>query len=344
MPRESSPRSAKQRGPAEACTGSKLDDSQPRVDVSDVGWEGQNVEGGQHTFPHPPQRDATEASHIDANLGVSGGSTPVQKYQTASGEHGGKRDRGANPKANSAAIAAGSDATPVLARILRLELGNTSQTCYVNSVFWAYTWNALHIRISQEARFGHATEAIARVLKQRQANLVRMTTWRAIFAGWPSIGEQHDAIEFLGHFLQFARPMCWDGEWQARTVDDDGMPHVQYRESTLQAISLVLAEGSGPHSLQELVNAWHAQADVHALSQVPCYVSGRTLEIQWRSYRVGTCILHHGATPTSGHYTSLMAQADGWLRTDDYQVPQPVSRITAAHEREVYALLLRLDE
>ena len=409
MPRESSPRSAKQRGPAEACTGSKLDDSQPRVDVSDVGWEGQNVEGGQHTFPHPPQRDATEASHIDANLGVSGGSTPVQKYQTASGEHGGKRaalsvglrphlansygsstnaegthrqlsvsgDRGANPKANSAAIAAGSDATPVLARILRLELGNTSQTCYVNSVFWAYTWNALHIRISQEARFGHATEAIARVLKQRQANLVRMTTWRAIFAGWPSIGEQHDAIEFLGHFLQFARPMCWDGEWQARTVDDDGMPHVQYRESTLQAISLVLAEGSGPHSIQELVNAWHAQADVHALSQVPqgfclqlqrfrvrdgrtvkqqvrvswgntvqvpCYVSGRTLEIQWRSYRVGTCILHHGATPTSGHYTSLMAQADGWLRTDDYQVPQPVSRITAAHEREVYALLLRLDE
>ena len=171
--------------------------------------------------------------------------------------------------------------------------------------------------------------------------------------------------------------MCWDGEWQARTVNNDGMPHVQYRESTLQAIPLVLAEGSGPHSLQELVNAWHAQADVHALSQVPqgfclqlqrfrvsdgrtikqqvrvswgntvqvpCYVSGRTLEIQWRSYRVGTCILHHGATPTSGHYTSPMAQANGWLRTDDHEVPQPISRITAEHEREVYALLLRLDE
>ena len=238
--------------------------------------------------------------------------------------------------------------------MLRLELGNTAQTCYMNSVFWAYTWNALQIGISQEARFGHATEAIARVLKQRQANLARMTTWRAIFAGWPNIGDQHDAVEFLGHFLQYSRPMCWDGEWQARGVNDDGMPHVQYRESTFEAISLVLADGPGPHSLQELVNAWHAQADVHALSQVPhgfslqlqrfrvqdgrikkhqvrvswnstvqvpCYVSERSLEIQWRSYRVGTCILHHGATPISGHYTSLMAQAASWFRTDDYVAP-----------------------
>ena len=74
--------------------------------------------------------------------------------------------------------------------------------------------------------------------------------------------------------------------------------------------------GPGSHSLQELVNAWHAQTDVHAFSkvpqgfclqlqrfrvrngrtkkhhvrvswngtvQVPCYVSERTLEIQWRS-------------------------------------------------------------
>ena len=409
VPRESSPGSAMQRRPAKACTRSKLASSQSRVDVSDLGCEGQTVEGGRHSFPHPPQRDANEASNIDANRDSSRGSASIQKYQTTSGEHGGKRaalsaglrphlatshgcpknaagtdrklgvsgDRGTNPKANSAAITAGNDAAPVLARMLRLELGNTAQTCYMNSVFWAYTWNALQIGISQEARFGHATEAIARVLKQRQANLARMTTWRAIFAGWPNIGDQHDAVEFLGHFLQYSRPMCWDGEWQARGVNDDGMPHVQYRESTFEAISLVLADGPGPHSLQELVNAWHAQADVHALSQVPhgfslqlqrfrvqdgrikkhqvrvswnstvqvpCYVSERSLEIQWRSYRVGTCILHHGATPISGHYTSLMAQAASWFRTDDYVAPQPVSRVTAAHEREVYAFLLRLDE
>ena len=92
------------------------------------------------------------------------------------------------------------------------------------------------------------------------------------------------------------------------------------------------------HELQDLLNFWHQQDEMHALTsadpcifvqlprfawhrgrakktthtyrladtlQVPVYVDDHSLLIRWVSYRLTGIIQHHGASPAAGHYTVI---------------------------------------
>eukprot|EP00439_Symbiodinium_sp_Y106_P066429 s1533_g10.t2 len=77
---------------------------------------------------------------------------------------------------------------------------------------------------------------------------------------WPQAHEQHDAAEFLMHFLAKAEPHAFSGQWQSRMMQLDRM-HIQDRGSLLAPLNL---DRLGP-DLQACLDLWEGQSHVHAM-------------------------------------------------------------------------------
>ena len=145
------------------------------------------------------------------------------------------------------------------------------------------------------------------------------------------------------HESSFSIPV-FQGRWQARSAAAD----VQVADAG-HTWPLFLAELPTEHcSIQMLVDAWHAQAHVHALSAAPTFlliqlnrfngVDGRRSQckVQFGStlsvptylrdddlatrlvqYRLVSVIIHKGVYSTSGHYQAASVHGDRlWLHDD----------------------------
>ena len=167
--------------------------------------------------------------------------------------------------------------------------------------------------------------------------------WRAQMGKWRNPHMQHDVAEFLNHVLSrlpFTKNRLATS-WQARSQGQD------WRVQDLGcSTSVVLPPGVEEdasslrkQAVQDMINAWHRQVDVHALVcwpsaiilqagrfdfdadqnhaiksryelwpstqiSVPRFAHDQT--VHWKQYQLCSVIMHVGDSPDSGHYFNFV--------------------------------------
>ena len=194
---------------------------------------------------------------------------------------------------------------------------------------------------------------------------------------WTNPHQQHDACEFMAYLCGRLRFPDFQGDWQAR-CDVLGDIQCTDSGSTMQAIRLETPmappglQGQGPIQIQQLIDTWTNQHAIHALRMAPhilCLQLGRfqhtpqqryknqdpimigsghvrvprftgsDLQRSFVEYRISAGILHHGAFPTTGHYTAwLCAGMHQWL-CDDGQAANLITNLPEYVHETVYILL-----
>ena len=134
--------------------------------------------------------------------------------------------------------------------------------------------------------------------------------------------------------------------WEARYPDEEG---TQVLHTGGAPISLRMRSSSC--TLQALVEDWHNQICVHALTRLegpvllhlarnadetkqeapvhisqliwmPVFLHG--IHVERRSCQVRAVVEHHGDSVVSGHYSAVLTTASGWIHTDDHAAPSSV--------------------
>ena len=206
------------------------------------------------------------------------------------------------------------------------KLHNRTALCYCNSVCQALYWIG-EVSTSPSACYG-ALQAGLRILRAAQdISLPNCIALRALFLGWRHLHTQHDAGEFLLHLLAIAHATHWEARLtNPYRVHDSGDPGCPL---------LLTLPGE---SLQGLIDAWHGQYAVHALTQhtgclflqicrysshtaknqqylavrpgtvvaLPVFTEGGDACTRLEPFRVIAVVFHLGPTVTSGHYQTLL--------------------------------------
>ena len=60
-------------------------------------------------------------------------------------------------------------------------------------------------------------------------------------------------------------------------------------------------------------------------------------------YRLAAYVVHHGLTPTSGHYTAHLAQGDAFWKCDDHRPAVLAPAPLQSHLRDCYLLFYTRD-
>ncbi|CAE7608009.1 unnamed protein product [Symbiodinium sp. CCMP2592] len=178
-------------------------------------------------------------------------------------------------------------------------------------------------------------------------------------------GLQHDAAEFLKSFQVGANMNALSGVWQARTTEGE----VRYLGDTSPLpLSVPLVAGA---TVQELVNSWTAQAQVHALwhppecialqlsrygphgklhtllrlddevVQIPSFVASDT-RVCNVAYKLQAVAVHLGNTPTEGHYRAALLDEGNKLWYADDGKPATLANAKIRHEIQANCYVLYL--
>ena len=221
--------------------------------------------------------------------------------------------------------------------ILKAKLLNRSSVCYSNCTMLCLLW--AHTQCRQDllpcALFA-SLEALLRTNKP--FTLWDLWPFKQLLHHWRAPGQQHDAAEFLKSFHVGANMNGLSGVWQARTLEGE----VRFLGDTSPLpLSVSLTAGA---TVQQLVNAWTAQAQVHTLwhppecialqlsrygphgklhtplsleddvIQIPSFVAsdGHVCHIAV-AYKLQATAVHLGNTPTEGHYRAALFDEGGKL-------------------------------
>ena len=270
-------------------------------------------------------------------------------------------------------------AKPGLARLLKLSLKNPSNLCYLNSTLIALVWTLLQAQlhgILQKALVP-ALSFLAQVQTTRHATSTQVLNHLPLLTklqAWNNLHIQHDVAELVAYLLPRLHQQGFQGSWEARCRTEDVI-HVTDRGTALAPVILSLHAGE-QLILQSMIDQWHAQASVHALTQQTPIVCLQIPRFIWEAgvmrrdhrsllgyqclvhmpifdspdertahlapYQVVAMQLHYGARPTSGHYRTAMlgqpkfGKEKVWL-SDDESVPQPILR---EHDSAIYLIWL----
>ena len=288
----------------------------------------------------------------------------LEKGNTESGAH----EQAACPDglwALDAATPAGSAelaSTPQPNPLFRLV--NPNNLCYLNSALyclWLVAYSTGNLRILPQALQGNTAGS----LKARQLLGFRLL-------GWSRPERQHDVSEFLAFILPKLTAGLITGRVEARQSLPEGSS-VRTDSSLQQCIILPDMPRHSPE-LQALLNFWHQQNDMHALTcadpwiflqlprfawssgrarktqqpyhivrllQVPVFQDGHSLHVRWVPYQVRALIQHHGRSPDAGHYTVVqLGDAQHWLIDDEKDPNALDARMTAHACTNMYVLAL----
>ena len=193
--------------------------------------------------------------------------------------------------------------------------------------------------------------------------------------GWLRPRQQHDVAELID-FLQprLVRPAP-SGCWETRQHTDAGISRTP-PVSMLRCLQLLVEARSPTPDIQTLINRWHTQSAMHAMTEappwlfvqiprflyrsrgrpvkqsqayilppsllLPVFADSVSLTVHWREYRVGAwCIQHHGLVPSQDHYTAVAFHERGKWMLDDGKEQIPLDAEQADHlSVNVYVLLL----
>ena len=265
-----------------------------------------------------------------------------------------------------------------LARLLKLSLSNPTNLCYLNSTLIALSWALLQAQLcgTLQQALVPAISFLTQEPKLPHGRSVQVLSHLPLLAkmqAWSRLHVQHDA-ELIAYLLPRLNQPGFQGSWEARrhidanTCATDG-------GTTLAPIVLALNAGE-QLILQTMIDQWHAQASIHALTHptiliclqiqrfiweagdmrrdyrsllgyhctvhMPVYDGPDTTTVHIMPYQVVAMQLHYGEQPTTGHYrTAMLGQIRFgkdrvWL-SDDGCTPAPIQR---EHDSAIYLLWL----
>ena len=179
---------------------------------------------------------------------------------------------------------------------------------------------------------------------------------------------QHDVAEFQLHILGRLRPLLLDGEWQSRQLagpeqvvtSDRGnlsAPIVMHLSPTSSSDTLQGCATNGllkDYNLVFLQLARYACNDgiyrkdrtrVRLAMKIALPVFGRGLRTFRATYNISSIIAHHGESPTTGHYNTLLLEPSAQPRgscweTDDDRPARYCSSLPLYAETDGYILIL----
>ena len=145
-------------------------------------------------------------------------------------------------------------------RLPQVRLQNRSNLCYIHSVLQAVYWLE-KLSTNAASCFGRVQAGMKVFQASGSVSVLDSLPLRTLFAGWGNVHQQHDAGEFLQHFLAVAQSAAYQGRREARqgeegcTLDSGTLGH---------AIILPIAGVAAP-ALQTLLDGWHRQHTLHAV-------------------------------------------------------------------------------
>ena len=299
----------------------------------------------QHTQPPSATRTAAAVQ----------GATPAmfQRFSGAQKPPGG----GLEPSSASVAIASISNSLPWSCT---LRLANPHTQCYINACVLALGHAVNH---TAGAHWPQHSD-LGRVFRLCQDHPAEAAPLHiaghpmlvALTPSWYFGIRQQDAAEYLELLLS----RDFESVWSAR-VDEGGVRDCDFGV----VISLTL---SAQHAtVQDMIQAWHSQHYVHALCSepdflccqlgryphqiknstkiempvtidVPVFSASNTLEVHTVKYRLISCVIHLGRSPTAGHYRALLQAGSQWFYTNDH-VRASRMPLTDEHKRGSYILI-----
>ena len=214
-------------------------------------------------------------------------------------------------------------------------LVNDGNACYINSLLYVI-WLVMVRTRCPPPRAIHCLQGEG--VRARRVLGCYMT-------GWPQAWLQHDVAEF--HDFIVPRLARATGDlWQGRAMTEDAM-RITHTGPLCKCIPLPLPPAPKT-DVQELVDAWHQQDDLCALTaahswlslqlprfnadtgekthqpyivprtlRLPTFVDATSQAIERHEYFVYSIIRHHGATFHAGHYTVLVRGSADFLLDDD---------------------------
>ncbi|CAE7823718.1 unnamed protein product [Symbiodinium sp. CCMP2592] len=212
--------------------------------------------------------------------------------------------------------------------LLKAKLLNRSNVCYSNCTMLCLLW--LQCQCRQDLLPRALLSSLEALLKAAKPfSLWDLWQFKQLLRHWRDPGRQHDAAEFIKSYQAGADTNGLSGVWQARTTAGE----VRFLGDTSPLpLSVPLTDGA---TVQQLVTAWSAQDQVHALwrppeclvlqlsrygprgklhthislddgvVQFPCFVAS-TNHVCHVAYQLQAAAIHLGSTPHEGHYRAAL--------------------------------------
>ena len=188
--------------------------------------------------------------------------------------------------------------------VLKLNLHNRGNLCYINCSILTAAWSVLQLH-----RHGVASlnlhpcyHALASgTTKPTSIQVTQLMQWRLLLGQWPQLGRQHDVCEFLTCLV----PRCirWLGDsvaptWEARRFRNGRLCTLDSGPALLP-IPLPLCSGEVCH-LQWCVDEVHKQGSVHALTH-----PAPLLCLQLLRFHNEVGEVQRDSRPRKGHMTTI---------------------------------------
>ena len=274
-------------------------------------------------------------------------------------------------------------AKPGLAQLLKTSLRNPTNLCYLNSTLIALSWTLLQAQLCGILRQAlvPAISFLTQVPTTPHGCSIQVLSHLPLLAklqAWSNTHVQHDVAELVTYLLPRLNQPGFQGSWEARRRTDD-ITRVTDRGTTLAPVILALHAGE-QLILQTMIDQWHTQASIHALTQpttivclqiqrfiweagvmrrdyrsllgyhcivhLPIFDGPHATDVHILPYQVVAMQLHYGVQPTKSHYRTAMigqprfGKDRVWL-SDDGRTPEQIHR---EHDSAIYLLwLLQVD-
>ncbi|CAE7035632.1 unnamed protein product [Symbiodinium sp. CCMP2592] len=122
------------------------------------------------------------------------------------------------PRASSEISACEANRSLPQELVLRLQLHNNGNCCYMNSLVLAMLWVSTRVRnCSQADLFGGLLTSVKPLLQgaTQTFSLMTLFMWRMFVQAWPQPSRQHDVVEFAAFVMRKAQPLAYAGHWSA---------------------------------------------------------------------------------------------------------------------------------
>ena len=323
--------------------------------------------GSEPPGSHLPPRDFSSGCQSSGSVRVLRGSHQQlahgpHRHEPQEGKHGSQTD-GGSPGTDglrtlgivSSGTAAGklSLEAPLSRRLPRpaltqppcFRLHNPHNLCYLNSSvysFWAAVTYTGHIHLLPQALRGPTGGTF---------DLRRLMGFRLL--GWRHPERQHDVRDLIAHLHPQLASSVIKGAVSTRQLTDTGV-QCSTDEPLTHCIMLSAPPLHNP-DLQALVNCWHQQDVRYGITEatawlhmqlprylnIPVFTNPSGMEIEWVPYRIVAYIQHHGLTPRTGHYTTILAMGEQHWLMDDEKPPCQLAPDSYEHAcHNMYILVL----
>ena len=274
-----------------------------------------------------------------------------------------------NPSSAVAAPHTGDDAEYPHSPLPNIRLQGGNNSCYLNSFLYGLHAALTHCGMSdlRHKVFGQSSGTLQQASRLIGFNLL----------GWPAPRQQHDVAELIDYLHIKLASSALSGRWESRGLTAEGLD-VHSLTTAHRCMRLPYdADNPSPY-VQDSIHLWHHQLQLQGLSAppetplwlflqlprfqyragvgaeklqqayilpstltIPLFPNPDTLNVTWTEFTVVAHIQHHGATPASGHYTTVVPYRGHYWLLDDEKAPQRLTVEQLDHvSTNVYVIVI----